>query len=323
MGGDVVASSALPADAVHERRSTPSSAAVPADQGLPASKLTKKRPISQATFFDWIRQFEDDLREAIICIFVTAAGVFPSVILLFSSGCTKSNPPAKRHATTEWFSRQLSSAVCGAPPDVAPRLDRVTSGQVYTVISSANHKLCNELPVSFVGSNDNGARKAPVGLSMRLSASARAVYSLYEAVHASATSPETTKRKRGTSRNGPDGRKAFKVGPGDTGAVVHQDEVPENKAVDGHELTYRRMMVAARLCKDHYNVKRRSWPTPAAMPPLVMSETRLEVSTGSLNTIISSWRWGNASDKKIRLYDKLVELAKTKTGVVGDEQARL
>jgi len=59
------------------------------------------------------------------------------------------------------------------------------------------------------------------------------------------------------------------------------------------------------------------------MRPLVMSETQLGVSTGSLNTIISSWRWGKASDKNTRLYDKLVELTKTKPGVKGDDEARL
>jgi len=59
------------------------------------------------------------------------------------------------------------------------------------------------------------------------------------------------------------------------------------------------------------------------MRPLVMSETQLGVSTGSLNTHISSWRWGKESDKKTKVCDKLVELAKTKPGVKGDDEARL
>lgn len=323
LGGDGLASRALAVGALHGSRPAPSSAAVPADQGLPAAKLAKKRRLWEEAFIDWNLQFEDDLREAIIDIFVAAPGVYPSFILLYASGCTKSNPPATRHAITEWFSRQLSSAVCGVSPDEAPPLDRVTSGQVHAVISSAYHKLGNELPVSFVGSNDKEARKAAVGLPMRSSASSRAESSLSKAQHPPTSSPETKKRKRGAGGKGPDRRKAPKLGPGDTGDVACQDEAPDNKAVDGHDLTYRRMTVAARLYTEHYNVKRRSWPTPAAMRPLVMSETQLGVSTGSLNTIISSWRWGKASDKKTRVYDKLVELAKTKPGVKGDDEARL
>ena len=323
LGGDGIASSAVPADALRLNRPAPSSGAVPADQGLPAAKLAKKRRLWEAAFVDWNLQFEDDLREAIIDIFVAAPGVYPSFILLYASGCTKSNPPATRHAITEWFSRQLSSAVCGAPPDEAPPLDRVTSGQVHAVISSAYHKLGNELPVSFVGSNDKGARKAAFDLPMRSSASSRADSSLSKALHVPPSTPETKKRKRGASGKGPDRRKAPKLGPGDTGDVACQDEAPDNKAIDGHDLTYRRMTVAARLYTEHYNVKRRSLPTPAAMQPLVMSESQLGVSTGSLNTIISSWRWGKASDKKTRVYDKLVELAKTKPGVEGDDTPRL
>jgi len=183
--------------------------------------------------------------------------VYPSLILLYASGCTKSNPPATRHAITEWFSRQLSSAVGGVSPDEAPPLDRVTSGQVHAVISSSYHKLGKELPVPFVGSTDKETRKAAVGLPMRSSASSWAESSLSKAQHPPTNSPETKKRKWGASGKGPDSRKAPKLGPGDTGDVACQDEAPDNKAVDGHDLTYRRMTVAARLFTEHYNVKRR------------------------------------------------------------------
>ena len=93
--------------------------------------------------------------------------------------------------------------------------------------------------------------------------------------------------------------------------------------MDGHDRTHHRLTVAARLYTEHYNVNGRSWPTPAAVRLLLMSQTPDGVSTVFFQTIISSWRLGEASDKKTRVNDELVELANTATGVESDEQACL
>jgi len=158
--------------------------------------------------------------------------------------------------------------------------------------------------VSFVGSNDMGARKAAVSLPVRSSMPARAESMRSTAMKAPAVTPETIKLKHGTGGMAPARREGLKLGPEDTCAGACQDKAPDNKKLDGKDLPYRRMTVAARLYKEHYNVNRRSQPIPAASEPLVKYATKLGVSTGSSNTIISSWRWEEADDENTRVYHK-------------------
>jgi len=64
------------------------------------------------------------------------------------------------------------------------------------------------------------------------------------------------------------------------------------------------------------------WPTPKTIAPLLAAEQKLGVSPGMVQSLMASWRWGRRYDKRTRVYDKLVALAKKEPGVRGKKNAR-
>lgn len=237
----------------------PVTPARPSGDALSSRAANKRR--WGAAFVTLGLEFEDDMQDRLINMFVSVPHLYPSFFVHYAKGTTLANPPTTQLGVEDWFSRVLSSTRCGMSAEDAPPLDRVPNASVHAVISAAYAKYNNTLPAGSMpvppattprqtADKVSGGSPAATGDASSRSLSKEFLASRQSKKQKRAA-VESTETKQVTKASG-------KAAEGASASnSSSNDSASGASPPDGYDLTNMRMMIAARLMTERYDVKRR------------------------------------------------------------------